>query len=83
MPKRRKHARKRVLKKKLTITVSPEIRVKAEILAKDQCRSISSLFEYLVMKYDKLLESENKPPDPRTDNRIYRISSPVPHLIKK
>jgi hypothetical protein len=74
MPQKRKRVRKprRELKKQISLTVSPETRAKAEMLAKEQCRSISSLFEYLIAKYEKL-ESEN-PGDPRTDKGIYRIS---------
>jgi hypothetical protein len=73
MPKPRKHARKRALKKKLTITMSPEARRKAEALAKKQCRSLSSLFEFLISLEHQRIKSEKKPHDPRTDSGIYRL----------
>jgi hypothetical protein len=48
MPRRK--TRKRQLKEKLSLTISPEIREMAEALALQQHRSISSLFESLVAR---------------------------------
>jgi hypothetical protein len=76
MPKkRRKRAPKRELKQKLSLTVSPEMRIKAKKLARKQHRSISSLFEYLVSMEDLKLKNRNgRPYDLGTDTGIYHIS---------
>jgi hypothetical protein len=59
--KQSKRVSKRKLKQKLSLTIKPEIRAKAERIARREHRSVSSLFEYLIhLEYLKLKPEKPK-----------------------
>jgi hypothetical protein len=63
---------KRRLKKKICISMSPEMHAKVQRIARREHRSVSSLLEYLIALEWRKRKSENKPSDP--ESGIYRLS---------